>query len=120
MRKSKVVADTNFLIDVLKFRVNFIEEYRNLFVTESILNELKFISSGKSKVGKYAKLALDMIKSGKIKALPKIKNKADEDLIEYAKKGFLIATNDRELRKRLKSLGFKTIYLRSRKKIAVG
>ena len=115
-----VVFDTNFLIDLTRYRVEFsLEEKTELIVTTSVLNELKTIASKRTKESKYASLALKWVKENKIKIL-KLKGKADEDLVSLAKKGFIVATNDRALRKKIKMLRGKTIYLRSRKKIAIG
>ena len=115
----KIIADTNFFIDLFRFKIHD-TDFSKIRITKSVYDELKSMSSKKTKESVYAKLALRMIKEKNVKILKSIKNKADDDLLEYSKKGYAIATNDRELRKRIKAFGGKTIYLRSKKKLAIG
>jgi rRNA-processing protein FCF1 len=44
---------------------------------------------------------------------------ADKAFLNIANKNTIIATNDVDLRKKLKNLGIKTIYLRARKHLAM-
>ena len=115
-----IALDTNFLIDLMRYHVEFeIEKKSELFTTTSVINELKAIARKKTKESKYAKLALNWIEQNQVKIV-KVGKKADDELVSLAKQNFIIATNDRKLRKKIKTLGGKTIYLRSRKKIAIG
>jgi len=117
----KVVLDTNFLIDLFRFKIGIeaLEDFQ-IFLPQSVMRELKLISKKKTRESILAKVALEVLKKKQVTILTSFKTKTDDDLIEFAKQGYIVATNDRELRKRLKRLGFKTIYLRARKKIAVG
>jgi len=117
----KIVLDTNFLIDLLRFKIGLgaLEDFQ-VFLPQSVFTELNAIAGKKSKEAMLARLALKLVKRKAITLLLSFKAKADEDLVEFARQGYTVATNDRKLREKLKKLGFKTIYLRSKKRIAMG
>ncbi|MBU5537094.1 MAG: PIN domain-containing protein [Candidatus Aenigmatarchaeota archaeon] len=119
----RVLLDTNFLIDVIKFRVNLDEitdliGANELVIPSSVEKELKKISGETSQVGGYAKAALNLMKEYNIKIL-KSTGRTDDIMLQLSNEKTLVATNDRELRKRLKALGRKTIYLKSKKHLAI-
>ncbi|MBI2543136.1 MAG: PIN domain-containing protein [Candidatus Aenigmarchaeota archaeon] len=121
----EIVLDTNFLIDLVKFKIDLdaiyqiIPEPHSLSTLNSVLSELSQISKQKTKSGGYAKLALKVIEQNNIKIL-KFQGSADMLLVQLAKEGMTIATNDTKLRKEIKSLGKKTIYLKAKKYVAIG
>jgi len=120
----KLFFDTNFLIDLAKFKIeleeilDFLEEPVEFFVLSSSIEELKKIARNKGKSGNMAKLALKIIKLKKIEILEE-KESPDKVFLRIADKNTIIATNDSNLRKKLKSLGIKTIYLRAKKYLEV-
>ncbi len=116
----KVILDTNFLIDIFRFKVSLdkiFEEIGNVkfVVPEFVIIELKNLSS----FNPYVKLAFDFIKKNKIKII-KTKKKGDMGFFEILDNDSIVATNDSKLRKKLKALGIKSIYLRKRKKLEIG
>jgi hypothetical protein len=122
----KVLLDTNFLIDLGRFGVSIdeidrlINEKHELVVLRSVMNELKSIAGGQQEESKFAKLALMLIDLRSVKIIESEK-RADDAVIEIASndKDIIVATNDIELRKKLKDLGVKTICLRSKKHLAI-
>jgi len=119
-----ILLDTNFLIDVIRFKID-LDELDKLFLTpfelftlDSVLRELEKISKTKSQESKYAKVALELLKIKKIKIL-KVKETADKAILSLANENIVVATNDMELRKKLKVLGTKTIYLKSKKQLDI-
>ena len=68
----RLILDTNFLIDLAKFKIgleeilDFLEEPVEFFVLSSSIEELKKIARNKGKSGNMAKLALKIIKLKKI------------------------------------------------------
>jgi rRNA-processing protein FCF1 len=120
----KLFFDTNFLIDLARFKIgleeilDFLEEPVEFFVLSSSIEELKKIARNKGKSGNMAKLALKIIKLKKIQILEE-KESPDKAFLSIADKNTIIATNDSNLRKKLKSLGIKTIYLRAKKYLEV-
>lgn len=115
----RVILDTNFVISLAKFKVemNEIEDLigkHQLFTLDLVLRELRRIS------GKNSRLALKLIEAKKVRILSAKEKNVDEAMISLANKNTIIATNDARLRKKLKNLGIKTIYLRSKKHFAIG
>ncbi len=107
-----VVIDTNFLLYIAKYKIDLVSELDRLCnfaykitVPEQVINELiKLGSSTKSK-GKdreAALLALQQVKNFEIHKVP-AKN-ADEAVLKLSqeKQGNILATMDKELRKRFK------------------
>jgi rRNA-processing protein FCF1 len=114
----RILLDTNFLVSLMRFRVELeeigellVEPYK-LLTTSSVVMELKKIGS------KNAKLALKLIELKSIGVLGTKEKNADRAILSLAGRDTIIATNDAKLRKKLKALGSKTIYLRARKHLA--
>lgn len=121
----KILLDTNFLIDLFRFKIgmeeigNLLTEPYEFFIPTSVIKELKKISMSKGNDSKYAKLALRLAEGNRMKTIESIKM-ADKAIVDLADKDTLVATNDMELRKTLKRLRIKTIYLRGRKYLGIG
>ena len=116
----KVFLDTNFLIDLFRFKLldQFFRlevEYGKfqLFTFKNVLNELKTL-----KKEKFARIALEWVQSN-AKIIEKV-GKTDKLFLSLPlDKNIIIATNDKYLRKKLKEKGFKVMYVRSLKRIEV-
>jgi len=121
----KILVDTNFLLDVLRYKLDFsifqeLEESVELFISSETLGEIKSMANRKTKDGRLAIVALKLIESQKIKIVQSLKKEVDEDLLELAKKeGFIVATNDKDLKEKLKKENVRIICLRNKKKIEV-
>ena len=120
----KIIFDTNFLIDLARFRID-IDEAKALvgpcqFSTiEPVLRELRKIAAKKTRSARSAKVALKLIELRKIKILKTKEKNTDQAILKLAKKEDIVATNDKNLRKALKKKGVKTIYLRKKKHLAI-
>jgi rRNA-processing protein FCF1 len=116
----KIILDTNFLIDCIRFNINVKDELagNELFVSKSILFEIERITERGTKESSLAKKALDFIKESDINILES-ENNVDESLVSYSRQGYVIATHDRELKKRLKKAGAKIIYIRQKRYLVV-
>ncbi len=110
----KILFDTNILIYIAKYKID-IEQLRGneLFVLSSVLHELEKISSGRGKRAESARTALHIANNFKIINAANLST--DSILLEFGKKGYLIATQDFGLQKRLKAAGARYIYLRQKK-----
>ncbi len=119
----KIFLDANFLIDMVRFKVD-LDEINSLVgphefvVLSSVSGELRKISQTKKSESRYAILALTLAEKFAVEKSANVN--ADLDLIARADENSLVATNDSELRKILKGKGIKTIYLRSRKHLEIG
>lgn len=115
----RILLDTSFILTLTSKPLNLIEELENVFgkvellVLEDTINELKAISRGKSvKKAKQAKLALEFVM--KLKNIKYDRGgSVDNKILKFAiENDLIVATMDRELRKRLKLMNLSTITLR--------
>jgi rRNA-processing protein FCF1 len=127
----KIVADTNFLVDMVRFKLDMSDidvavGRAEIVVFDSVIAELKSLAREKTSSGRFAALALKIVKTRKMNVIGK-SGKADDTILDFAKdfsekfgtEDLLVATNDGVLREKLKKLGIKTIYLRARKYLAI-
>lgn len=120
--KAKVLLDTNFLLIPAKFRVDIYSEIERimpvpfeLYVLDKTLDELDtIIATQRGKEKASARLAKAILEAKKPKTL-KTTSKDYVDSIILGLKGFIIATQDSELRSMLKKRGVQTIVLRQKK-----
>jgi rRNA-processing protein FCF1 len=119
----RVVLDTNFLmapfnlgIDVISELDRIISQKYEIIILKGTIEELKGLSKNPSlKVRKAAKLALELAQRYKIVDLIPKNGNMDELIVKFSKKeGYAVATNDQDLRRKLKSEGIPTIYVRQR------
>ncbi|MBN1159838.1 MAG: hypothetical protein JXA43_01205 [Candidatus Diapherotrites archaeon] len=78
------------------------------------LDELKGIAEQKASNKKIVELTKEIIKKKEIKII-KSEKYVDNELVAWAKKGAIIATNDKELKERLKNAGAKIIFVKQKK-----
>ncbi len=124
-RRVKVLLDTNMLllladgIDIFTQIEDVLETKPEYIIIQPVLDELeKLIHNPSPKIRKKARFALEIAKEKcKIINYDYPKNKRVDDLIvKYAlENSVIVATNDRELRKKLRSKGIPEIYLREEK-----
>ena len=120
----KILLDTNFLLIPAQFKVDIFSEFERivpgrveLFILDKSIVELKGIVTGKNQKFKHklaASLALQLVKAKKVRVLP-TKEDLDVDSLLVKSKGFVVATQDIGLKRRLKKAGIKIVALRSKK-----
>ncbi|HIH22087.1 MAG: DNA-binding protein [Candidatus Diapherotrites archaeon] len=119
--QAKVALDTNMLLAIGQFRIDVFQEIEKLLpkakilVPEQVLGELQELQARSKKLEKQARIALEALgksKAGKIKVEA---GNADKALLKLAAGKFIIATNDRELRKKVKKIKGTCIILRKKK-----
>ncbi|NHV45641.1 MAG: hypothetical protein HA493_03265 [Candidatus Verstraetearchaeota archaeon] len=117
-----VLLDTNIIIYAVSEPFDLISQikeigFNDIIIIESIKKELEKLSiKGNNKERKFAKLALDLCKKFRIEEDPPITGSIDDKIIYVAKnKGYIVATSDILLRKRLRELGLITIYLKDKR-----
>ena len=125
-----IIFDTNFLIDLVRFKVD-LEEVEGLVARPYQLATLDAVVSELKKIGnKNARAALKIIEGRGFKILKAAKRNVDDAIIDAVEKAVkennaeqaartVVATNDAELRKRIKALGAKVIYLRAKKHLEI-
>jgi len=113
-KPSKVCVDTSMLLCIAETKVRFFEDVKmklgrvGFYVPSCVEKEI--VSLEKSQRLKIAvvRKVLDSVEVKKIDC----EGKADDCLVELSKQGFIVATNDSELRKRIKGFGGRIIYLK--------
>ncbi len=124
----RIILDTNFLMAVSQFKVDIFSEIERIAefkyeicIIDKTANELKSImenGSGNEKTA--AKLALSLIR---IKGIKKIKTEegiVDDLILKIADKDTIVATQDMELKRRLKEKDVPLIFLRQKKYLVLG
>jgi len=114
----KIVLDTNFLISCLKFNIDFFSELigEELYIIDKTITELeKLIKGGKAQDKQRAKIVLALLKKKKIKKLKSKESETVDDKLARLK-GYVIATQDKELKTRIKG---KKLIIRAKKKLEI-
>ena len=116
----KIILDTNFLLIPGQNKVDIFAEIDRIclfkyqiVVLDRTIDELNTLKLDKGKTGQYAKLALSLIKNKKPKILKTKPGHVDDIIVELADKDTIVATQDQNLKKRLKATSL--IVLRAKK-----
>ena len=108
-----IVLDTNIILDTIKFKVDLFAELKricNFNCTIAILDKtLKELENKPN-----SKLAFELLKKKKVKIIKTDKGYVDKLLLKL-NKNYIIATNDKELKNKLKKDNKKIITLRQKK-----
>ncbi len=113
----KIILDTNFLIDCIRFKIDLKSQLagNELFILDALFFEIENVMRRGTYDSKLAKLALNFVNTGDVKTLETDGKNVDDSLVSYSGQSYAIATNDRELRNRLKRVGSKVIYIKQKK-----
>lgn len=113
----RIVLDTNFLVSANKFKIDLLLELKgnDLFVTQPVLDELEKLAENSGKDGAAARVSLAMVKEKGLKILESKEREADKSILEYGEGGYVIATQDKALREKLKKARAKIMYIRQKK-----
>ena len=125
----KILLDTNFVMICSQFRVDIFSEIERicnfnygLYVLDKTMDELKkIILEQKGKHKEAAKIALQLLKIKKINIIKtESTKKTDEVIIVYAIKGdYLVATQDKDLKRELINKGVNVIILKQKKTLMI-
>ena len=123
----KVIFDSNFLFVPSQFQIDIFEELTNLLNQrfEPILLSLtyrellKIAERGSPKMRKQASLALKLAEKCRLIHVEKGLEETHDDVIVRVAAEWRcpVATNDRELRKRLRNVGVSVIFLRQKRRL---
>jgi len=124
----KIILDSNFLLVPFQFRIDIFEELNNLLgkaepvILSTTMEELKRMaekSSAKKRMQFSA--ALKLAKKCMILEVKRQASETYDDVILRiaSKLKFPVATNDAELRKKLRKAGLATVYLRQKARLIV-
>ena len=118
----RLIFDTNFLIDMARFKVGFddVKDVVGAFepwTIDLVVKELNGLATHKTKAAMHAKVALGLIEQGRIGVIKAAQKGADASIAKLADGGAMVATNDGALRKEIASKGQRVVFLRSKKKL---
>jgi len=119
----KIILDTNFLLIPGQFKVDIFTEIQRicgfqykLYIIDSTVNELeKILETGKMADKQAVKLALELIKSKDIYTMSSDTAYVDRAILDIADKNTFVATQDAELKQKLKDKSVGVITLRQKK-----
>ena len=117
----KIALDTNMLLAAEQFKIRLVEEIESklskakIVIPNQVITELEKLAGRSKKLEKQVKIAMQIIKNEGVKQMEVKASNADKALLTLAKQGFIIATNDRELRKKVKKSFGKCLILRKKK-----
>lgn len=121
MKTTKTLLDTNMLLVPAQFKVDIYAQIPGSFYTLDLcIRELEKIAEKKTKTGFQAKAALILVKMKNVRMLKADKRSTDAAIKEKAKRGYAVATNDRDLIKDLKKSGLHVLRLRQKKIVVEG
>ena len=124
MSELSVVVDTNFLmipglfgVDIFSELDRVLDRKFKLIIPEPVVKELNRLARGASAERSAAKIALALVRRGRV---VKTDAPADGAILELAKReSTVVGTNDARLRKELRARGVPVIYLRQKSHLAV-
>ncbi|MCD6324680.1 hypothetical protein J7L97_00130 [Candidatus Bathyarchaeota archaeon] len=124
----KVILDSNFLLVPFQFRIDIFEELNNLLgkaepiVLSTTLEELKkMVEKRSAKEHMQFSAALKLAENCEILEVKREASESYDDVIlrVAGELKIPVATNDAELRKRLRRAGLATIYLRQKSRLVI-
>ena len=119
----KIILDTNFLLIPSEFKVDIFTEIQKvvpfqyeLYIIDGTIAELHKIIEGrgvKSKDKLNAKIGLQLVEQKKVVKIES-QGHVDDVIVDIADSDTIVATSDRELRRRLRAKGIHLISLRKK------
>ena len=124
---AKILIDANFLFLPLEFKIDIfskleeaLQEKIEPILLAPVIHEIEKLSRSKSpKMRKKASFALELAKKCHVMSVELQKGeKVDDLLIRLAKSlNAIVATNDRYLRKKLRTINIPMVYLRQKSRL---
>ncbi len=115
LKHCKVLLDTNFLLSTVRMKARAFDQIKDkincdFFIIEGTMKELKELSKNE-KIMKEVNVVKQIMKLNNVSEIES-KDAVDTELLRKSK-DFIIATNDKELRKRIKRFGGRSICIRN-------
>ncbi len=117
VKLSKIMLDTNFLLTMVRYKIHGFEEINEkvsaeFYTLSGVIGEIEALSRNNKKIKKEAQLVKQIIRNNNVIVIESKLPNVDTELIEKSS-DFVVATNDKLLREKIKGFGGKTIYIRS-------
>jgi rRNA-processing protein FCF1 len=122
----RVILDTNFLTIPYQFNIDIFSEIDRvvegkyeLTTLDCVVDELEKLKKTRGKNAVAAKVGLILIKEKNVKVIKTNEKRVDNAIYKFADNNTIVATNDRDLIRKLKSKNIKILYLKSKKYVAI-
>ena len=124
----RVLLDSNFLMIPMELHIDVLEKIQNLLgkrvefiLIKPVHEELRTLSTRRSKVARQAAYALELAKRCRtVNVEMKTGESTDDAIARVAKDtGTIVATTDLELKAKLRNINVPVIYLRERSRLEV-
>ena len=117
MNKVKILLDANFLLTMVRYKIHGFEEINakipaEFFVLSRVMWEMEMKARDDKKIKNELRIVNAILKANNVKEIDSRLESADDELMQLSK-DYVVATNDKELRERIKSFGGRSIYIRS-------
>ncbi len=113
---SKIILDTNFLLTMVRYKIHAVQEIKErvngeIFVLSGTIGELDGLSKGSKKIKNEVAIVREIIKKNNIRVIESKVENVDNELVEKSNE-FVIATNDKKLREKIRQTGGKSVYIK--------
>ena len=111
------MLDTNFLLTMVRHKIHGFEEIKSklpaqFYVLSRVMWEMEIKSKKDKKIKNETRIVKEILANNKVIEVNSKLEDVDAELVSLSKK-YVVATNDKELRERIKSFGGRSIYIRS-------
>ncbi len=121
-----ILIDTNFFVECAKHRVDIHSELTRVLdfsfevaILDRTMEELDTIIARGKKEGLQAKLAKTILMTKHVTVIPTTGGHTDNLLLDMADENHMIATMDKELKRKLKKKGQSVVIIRGKDKLEV-
>jgi len=116
----KFLLDTNFLLIPAQFHVDVFSELSHfgkpeLYTLTLVVKELDKLSRSRGRKAAHARIALLLLKKEGVRILGSPSQTTDAGIVNAARKGFVVCTQDRALIKRLRTEKIPVVTLRQKR-----
>jgi len=111
------MLDTNFLLTMVRHKIHGFEEIKGklpakFYVLSRVMWEMDIKAKNDKKIKNEVRIVKEILANNGVLEIDSKLEDVDAELVGLSKK-YVVATNDKELRERIKSFGGKSIYIRS-------
>jgi len=119
----RIILDTNFLMAVAQFKIDIFSEIQRIAdfryqvcILDKTVDELdNIIKTQKGKDKAAAKLALQVLEAHDVKKIFTGPGRTDDLIVDESGKDTVVATQDKELKARIKAKGIRVIGIRQKR-----
>ena len=122
----RFLLDANFFLIPGKFKVDVFSEVAEfgkpeLFTLDLVVRELERLAKGKGRDASHARLGLELLKENDVAILDSKGRNTDSEIVRFAREqDYVVCTQDRGIKKKLKDESLPVITLRQEKYLSKG